>query len=216
MEQTRIQGKHAGLQRDQILRTALALVDRDGVSGLSMRRLARELGIEAMTLYHHVKNKDALEDALVEHVLAEYVTAESIHRIDGRVSWQDALKGYARDFHHALESHPGAVALFATRSAITSRNLRALEMLIGTLVNAGFTSAQALRIVHATAIAVIGQHATARHDVGADLESFGEDLPLVREAFGTDWSDLEARVNFMVSSLVAGYDRYLSGTSGLG
>ena len=62
-------GERVGLSRQQILDAALGLVDRDGLKGLTMRSLGQELGVEAMTLYHYVPNKDALLDGLVDLLL---------------------------------------------------------------------------------------------------------------------------------------------------
>ncbi|HEY6737567.1 MAG TPA: TetR family transcriptional regulator, partial [Actinopolymorphaceae bacterium] len=68
MAQQQRQGQRVGLTRERVLDAALALVDREGLAALSMRRLGAELGVEAMTLYHHVANKAALLDGLVERI----------------------------------------------------------------------------------------------------------------------------------------------------
>jgi len=70
----RTRADRAGLSREQVLDAALDLVDRDGVGALSMRRLGAELGVEAMTLYHYLPNKDALLDGIVERVMAQAET----------------------------------------------------------------------------------------------------------------------------------------------
>ena len=78
MEETppkRTRADRAGLSRGQVLDAALDLVDRDGVAALSMRRLGAELGVEAMTVYHYLPNKDALLDGIVERVMAQAETA---------------------------------------------------------------------------------------------------------------------------------------------
>ena len=62
--------KKAGLSREKVLAAALALVDREGIAALSMRKLGTELGVEAMTLYYYVPNKDAVLDGLVNLVVA--------------------------------------------------------------------------------------------------------------------------------------------------
>lgn len=169
-----------------------------------MRRLARELGVEAMTLYHHVQSKDALHDAIVEHVLSE-----SIRDTSPSASWQEAVNGYAHDLHHGLLNHPGSVTLFATRPALTAQNLRALEGLLGILTGVGFAPATALHIVHATAVAVIGQHVTERDVAPESAIPESEDLPLVREALESGLSDLDSRLGFMLAALTVGYERLL-------
>lgn len=196
-----MQGRHAGLQREQILRAAIAFIDRESAAALSMRRLARDLGVEAMTLYHHIGSKDALEDAIVEQVLADAIR-------DARPfgSWKEALDGYTRDLHRALVEHPGAVPLFATRPAMTTRNLRVLERLLDILCDAGFTPTNALQIVHTTAVAVIGQHATVRSDVLDHLDAVDAEFPLTREAASSGWPDLDARVDFTLNALTTGFE----------
>ena len=81
---SRSQGQRAGLSRGLILDAAVALVDSEGLDGLSMRKLGAALGVEAMTLYHYVPNKAALLDGLVEWVLQHSATAPAL--ADG-LSW---------------------------------------------------------------------------------------------------------------------------------
>ncbi|AXE38035.1 TetR/AcrR family transcriptional regulator C-terminal domain-containing protein [Acidipropionibacterium virtanenii] len=210
MNQPRIQGRHAGLNRDQILEAAVALIDAEGRRALSMRRLAQELGVEAMTLYHYVRNKGALEDAIVEHVLAE-----SVEEPDGDGSWQEVLADYARALHRGLLAHPGVVPLFATRPALTPRGVRTLEDLLGILTDAGFTPRTALTMVHATAACVLGQH-VGRGDEDAEEATAsalpaGEDLPLMRAALADGVPGLEERFQIVLTALVSGYEATLSG-----
>src|SRR6202012_3770970 len=86
----RTRADRAGLSREQVLDAALDLVDRDGASALSMRRLGAELGVEAMTLYHYLPSKDALLDGIVERVMGQAETRLA----DG--PWDRALTAYAR------------------------------------------------------------------------------------------------------------------------
>jgi TetR/AcrR family tetracycline transcriptional repressor len=204
MSQARVQGKHAGLSRHRVLRTAVGLVDAEGVAALSMRRLARELDVEAMTLYHHVRNKEALEDAIVEHVLAE-----SIGQPKASGSWQEAITGYALDLHRGLLAHPGVVTLFATRPALTSRNLRELEGLLRVLTAAGFSAGTALMIVHATASSVLGQHLTKQDESSDTPVPGGADLPLVSEVLEAGFPGVDARMDFTLNALVTGYESLL-------
>jgi AcrR family transcriptional regulator len=85
------------LSRDLVLETAISLVDHEGLGALSMRRLGQELGVEAMSLYHHVANKEALLDGMVDAV----VGAER----RGRRGWRGGRgtrlgRGPARPDHH--------------------------------------------------------------------------------------------------------------------
>jgi AcrR family transcriptional regulator len=119
------------LTRERVLRAAVALADRDGVASLSMRRLARELGVEAMSLYHHVASKDALLDGMVDHVFSEIdlPTGED---------WKAAMRQRAVSARAALRRHPWAIALMEWRSTPGPANLRHHDAVIGCLRQAGF------------------------------------------------------------------------------
>lgn len=84
MAAQRARGQRAGLTRQAVLEAALRLVDQEGLKALSMRRLGAELGVEAMTLYHHVPNKTALLDGMIEQVVAEAVPRSSVPAPGGR------------------------------------------------------------------------------------------------------------------------------------
>lgn len=212
----RTQGRHAGLSRDRVLRAAVDLIDAEGLAALSMRRLARSLGVEAMTLYHHVKSKAALEDAVVEHVMTEAFAS-----LDPEGPWQDVLAAYAMALHRGLASHPRTAPLFARRPAMTPRSLEQIEALLRVLTRAGFEAATALTIVRATGASVLGQH------LGYDAEPSGTDasgpgrtesaderdgaaeFDLVAQALEVGLAGPEELVRFTVTSLVAGFERLL-------
>ncbi|MFJ9693714.1 TetR/AcrR family transcriptional regulator C-terminal domain-containing protein [Kitasatospora sp. NPDC101183] len=170
-------GERAGLSRQQVLDAALALVDRDGLKGLTMRSLGEHLGVEAMTLYHYVPNKDALLDGLVELVFTAATPA-----IDGAADWRTALRAYATALREGLLRHPAVLPLATSRPAVTPATLDDVEALLRLLDEAGFPLGRALHALNSLAVFVIG-HATAeaRIEVGAE------------EAGGTAWlSALEA------------------------
>lgn len=212
MTRGRAQGRHAGLTRDHVLRAALRLVDREGAAALSMRKLARELDVEAMTLYHHVRNKQALEDAIVEQVLVD-----SLPRVEPSASWQDVLLAYALGLHHGLAAHPGTVPLFATRPGLTTRTSTELEDVLQVLTEAGFTPATGLRIVHAIAGAVIGQHLAQpveRADEGTEAGLLDlDEMPLVREALAAGTPTLDERLSFTLEALIAGFEKLAERTA---
>ena len=80
----------APLTRRRVLRAAVALADRGGVAALSMRKLAQELGVEAMSLYHHVASKEAILDGIVDVVFGE------IELPSGDVGWRPCAGGPSR------------------------------------------------------------------------------------------------------------------------
>jgi AcrR family transcriptional regulator len=135
--------------RDVVLATALELIDRDGIDGLSMRRLARALGRDPMTLYRHAPNKAALLDSVAETVLAK-LTVDSADR-----DWAAQLRTVARDYRRLALAHPHVVPLLVTRPVATPLalrppgTLRPLEDILTLLTHAGFSGADALHIYRA-------------------------------------------------------------------
>ncbi|SEF16775.1 TetR/AcrR family transcriptional regulator C-terminal domain-containing protein [Jiangella alba] len=209
MGRSRVQGKHAGLTRDQVLRAAVRLADRDGVEALSMRKLARELDVEAMTLYHHVRNKQGLEDAIVEYVLAE-----SLRPPPEPAGWQEVVAGHAADLHRGLTQHPGAVLLFATRTAVTPRTLAILEQSLRVLRDAGFAPRTALHLIYAVAGAVVGQHlayAGEQAQPAVDAPAVGDDHPVLAAALADGPVTMESRLDFTLTTLIAGFEALRQG-----
>ena len=143
-------GRNNGqLTRSMILQTALRIVDRDGVDGLSMRRLSDALGRDPVMLYRHVANKAAVLDGVVEIVL----TKLSVDTTDP--DWADQLRTVARDFRQLALTHPNVVPLLVTRPLATPLGqrppgmLRPLEDVLALLTSAGFTGEYALHAYRA-------------------------------------------------------------------
>jgi AcrR family transcriptional regulator len=123
----------APLSRQRVLDAAVGLADRDGVGALSMRKLAQKLGVEAMSLYHHVAGKDAILDGIVDVVFAE------IELPSGEGGWKAAMRRRAVSAREALRRHPWATALMESRSTPGPANLRHHDAVLGVLRNAGFS-----------------------------------------------------------------------------
>jgi len=98
------------LTREEILSAALSIVDTEGLDALSMRRLARDLGVEAMTLYHHFPNKEAILDGVGELVIADMALAEPLPE-----DWMELLVEMCVAFRRALGSHPNAIPILMSR-----------------------------------------------------------------------------------------------------
>ncbi|WP_031470426.1 TetR/AcrR family transcriptional regulator C-terminal domain-containing protein [Sciscionella sediminilitoris] len=150
---SRSQGERAGLSRTGILDAALRIVDEQGLPALTMRRLATALGVEAMTLYHHVPGKDALLDGLVERVCAPLAEAVPRHP---PAEWARALHEYACALRTTLLAHPALIGLVAERPASTPALLRAVEQGLGLLRAADFPLGTALHLVNALTSFVLG------------------------------------------------------------
>jgi len=101
--------KRVPLTREDILRAALRVLDSDGADGLSMRRLARELGIEAMSLYHHFPNKDAILAGVIDLALEGEAPSGPMPE-----RWQDVVTAAVVGFRRVLVKHPNALPIMAT------------------------------------------------------------------------------------------------------
>jgi len=123
----------AGLSKQRVVDEAIRLADREGVDGLSMRRLAATLGAGAMSLYHYVANKEELLDAMVDIVFQE------IELPPQETDWQSALRQRAVSARQVLARHPWAVGLMESRTSPGPANLRHHEAVTACLRRAGFS-----------------------------------------------------------------------------
>ena len=121
------------LSRDKIVAEAIAIADKDGLSYLSMRRLADKLDVEAMSLYHHIKNKKELVAEMVDAV------APSIPILDTCVDWKDALRKRADLMRATLIQHPWAAHEFVSGINVGPNMLKYVDTTIGYLLSAGFS-----------------------------------------------------------------------------
>ncbi|WP_280243340.1 TetR/AcrR family transcriptional regulator C-terminal domain-containing protein [Nocardia abscessus] len=135
--------------RAVVLTAALEIIDRDGVDGLSMRRLAEAVGRDPMVIYRHVPNKAAVLDGVAELVLAQL----SVDAADP--DWAAQMRALARDFRRLALAHPQVVPLLVTRPLATPLGLRpyavvrTLEDILQSLTRAGFSGADALHVYRA-------------------------------------------------------------------
>jgi AcrR family transcriptional regulator len=129
------------LSRERILGAAIALADRQGIEAVTMRNLAGELGVEAMSLYYHVANKDALLDGVVDSVLLE--VEEELGGFDiapGNPEWKSTLRAWSLTARNVMLRHPWAPALIETRTLMTPTLLRYMNSILGILLEAGFST----------------------------------------------------------------------------
>jgi len=125
------------LSRAQIADAALALLDREGVDALTMRRLASELGIGTMTLYGYFRTKDELLDAAADRA------AEEISIPPMRGPWRRRLRTLILEVHRVLRRHPGGSQLRAQRPLLSPGALRSTNAGLEILLGAGFSRAEA-------------------------------------------------------------------------
>jgi AcrR family transcriptional regulator len=141
------------LTRERILEAALHLADEDGIEALSMRTLARELGVKAMSLYNHIANKGDLVDAMADLVVGE------IDLPDDEERWEVAIRRCAVSAHAVFLRHPWACGLVMAPSstdAAQAARLRYMDWLLGRLRRAGFSAELAYHAYHALDAHVLG------------------------------------------------------------
>lgn len=119
------------------MRAAVAVADRGGVASVTMRKVAEELGIEAMSLYHHVANKEAILDGLVDLVFAE------IDLPSPQQPWRTGMRARCTSARHCLQRHGWALGLMDSRSAPGPATLRHHDAVLGCLRRGGFSIAGA-------------------------------------------------------------------------
>jgi len=133
----RDQTSRVRLSRERVLGTAVELADSEGIASLSMRRLGRELGVEAMALYNYVAGKDELLGGMADLIFSEIVIPP------GATDWKTAMRDRATSARDVLNRHPWALALMDSRDTPGPATLQHHESVIGNLRQAGFPVALA-------------------------------------------------------------------------
>jgi TetR/AcrR family tetracycline transcriptional repressor len=126
------------LTRQRVVTEALAVIAEDGAQALTMRSLAARLGVVPGALYHHVGNKQQLQDLLLDGVLAEV----DLHT-DPSQPWTEQLKVLAHRLRQVLERHPGVAGILKTRDPLGPHSLALAEAFLSPLQTAGFGDHQA-------------------------------------------------------------------------
>ena len=123
------------LTRERVVRSALQIMDREGVEALTMRRVGRELGVEAMSLYNHVRDKEDLLDAITGAVMAEFRWQPTTD------DWVEQGRQAAREWRRLLKSHPNVIRLIVERKHPMSSPdmLRPTEIALDILRRAGLS-----------------------------------------------------------------------------
>jgi AcrR family transcriptional regulator len=129
------------LSRERVIRTAVAVADEKGAAALTMRAIAEPLGVEAMSLYHHVAGREDILDGMVDAVFAE------IDLPPRDADWKSALRHRADSARAVLLRHPWAVGLMDSRSQPGPATLRHHDAVIGTLRAGGFSVPMAAHAV---------------------------------------------------------------------
>lgn len=135
--------RRAQLTRQQVVTTAIELADEDGIKSISMRRLAQELGVEAMSLYTHVRSKEDLLDGMADAVIG-MIPVDAGAAAD----WRLALRRMALSGRGVMLRHPWAPRVIETRAAPGPAALVYINAVLGILREGGFSVAQTHNALH--------------------------------------------------------------------
>lgn len=218
------------LSRERVLTAAMDIADAEGLSSVSMRRVAAALGVEAMSLYHHLPGKDGLLDGLVEclaaAILAEFDTTE--RGADRSDDWRSEVRGRSLAARRVMIRHPWGPALIASRRAIPLEIQVVFEAVLAAMIRGGLSYQIAHRGMHALSSMVLGvvqEPFSAPGDDTSDgavmddaaLAAMAENFPhmlamvaaeLHAEAEATlGWCDSQTEFEFTLDLLLDGLDR---------
>lgn len=214
------------LSRERVLAAAVELADRDGLQAVTMRHLASTLGVEAMSLYHHLPGKDALLDGLVDAVLVE--VEEATAALSTSDEWRTAVRGRCLAARTVMLDHPWAPALIGSRTSVPPSVYRHFEDILAAMVEGGLSYHLAHRGLHALGSMALGFvqelfSPTAGGDSSNDdlaekeLAAMAEMLPhivamVASEVHDNDgdmlgWCDSQAEFEFTLDLLLDGLAR---------
>ena len=165
------------VSRERAIRVAVTLADSTGIESLSMRKLATELGIEAMSLYYHVKSKDDILDGMLDVVYSEFSTPRAGDE------WRTAMQERAESMRSVLAQHHWAISIKA-RTSPGPETLGHLDSVIGCLRAAGFSmplTGHAMSILDSYVHGFAQQEASLPLDPSGDIGGATKDIMAPRE-----------------------------------
>jgi AcrR family transcriptional regulator len=132
-------GSRPPLNRNRVLAAAVEVADERGVGAVTMREVASKLGVEAMSLYNHVANKDDILDGMVDLVVQQIDLPQDLQ------NWREAMRRRAVSAHEVFGQHPWVPVLLDSRESSGPAGLRYFDWVLGTLMRAGFSMENAAR-----------------------------------------------------------------------
>jgi AcrR family transcriptional regulator len=172
-QQRRSRQTRMPLSRERVLHVAMELADAHGLEALSMRRLGERAGVEAMSLYNHVANKDDLLDGMVDVVFSEIELPSS------DVDWRSAMRRRACSAREVLSRHPWAIGVMESRRSPGPATLRHHDTVLGCLRAAGFSvemTAHAYSLLDSYVYGFALQEASLPFETGPETADLAEEI----------------------------------------
>lgn len=217
------------LSRERVLDAAIKLADTGGMGAVTMRKLAQELGVEAMSLYYHVANKDQVLDGMVEQIVGEINSAvKALDPASNGEDWKRAMRRRILAAREILLQHPWAPGVIETRTSMSPAMVRYFDSLLGLFRQGGFSYDLAHHAMHALGSRALGftqelfepdDAETTDTDMTEMFEAMADQFPhmvgMMTEISHDDpdstigWCDDQTEFEFGLDLLLDGLDRTL-------
>jgi TetR/AcrR family transcriptional regulator, tetracycline repressor protein len=165
-----------------VVEVALTLAESEGLEALTIRRLAKELGVTPMALYWHFRSKDELLDGMAAGIFEEVDLS-----VDASAAWQEQLRALLGSMLGVLRAHPSAAILLSTRTASSEGSLRATEVVLDILRRGGFSPTEATQV--------------ARHALSTVVNLVGGEPGVVARDESGEMVDARRRARIFLESL---------------
>ncbi len=177
--------RRAPLNRERVLRAAVELADREGIEALSMRRLGQELGVEAMSLYNHVPNKEDVLDGMVDVIVGEIDLAS-----DGE-DWKTAARDRILSARRVMLRHPWASGVIVSRRQPSPVMMKYMDSMGGIMRAGGFSVDLMHHAFHALGSRVLG-FTQELYDDSGELEQTPEVQALMIRQLSQEYPNIAA------------------------
>jgi AcrR family transcriptional regulator len=214
------------LSRERVLASAMTVADAEGLAAVTMRRVAADLGVEAMSLYHHVPSKEALLDGLVEALVAEMAVAAPER--SAAADWRTALRERFLSSRSVVLRHRWAPGLIGSRTQVPTVVIAEFETVLAIMVEGGLSYHLAHRGLHALGSMILGftqelfavpaGDADPGADVEAELAAMAEVFPHLTAMVASEvhdneedplgWCDSDAEFEFTLDLILDGLARH--------
>ncbi len=163
------------LTRDRVLAAAVALADEAGIEAVSMRKLGSELGVEAMSLYNHVANKEDILDGMVDRIVGE------IDIPSAGPDWKQSFRSHVLAAREVMRAHPWAPGVIESRNQITPPMAAYMDSIVGLFADAGFSMDLTHHAMHTLGSRMLGFTQELFDDSGDDAKTPEEAALLIQQ-----------------------------------